>query len=254
MKLSDRLRRIAEQVPAGSVVADIGTDHGLLPVALVSEGTAERAVAADVNRGPLEAARRQVAMAGLGDRIDLRLGNGLSVLREGEVDVVVIAGMGGSLIADILEAGRDRLPGVKRLVLQPNVAADQVRRWLLAREWKLIGEQILEEDEKIYEILTAEPAAGPEDASEPYEPLRLCADLTVGRELQLLMGPHLLRRPEPVFAAKWRYELEKLEMIRRQLANSGQEAARERERELGEQARLIGEVLACLPKGLTSSN
>lgn len=254
MKLSERLRRIAAQVPAGSSVADIGSDHGLLPVALVSEGTAIRAIAADVNKGPLEAAWRQVAMAGLQDRISLRLGNGLAVLQPGETDVITIAGMGGSLIADILEAGADRLPGVRRLVMQPNVAADQLRRWLLVRGWKLVDEQIVEEDGKIYEILTAEPAADAAEAEQPYEPLPLAPGLTADRELQLLMGPYLLRSRDAVFAAKWQFESEKLEMIRRQLAHSEQEAARRREAEVAEQARMIGEVLACMQRERTSPN
>ena len=105
MKLSKRLETVASFVPKGSNIADIGTDHGYVPIYLVREGQAEHAVAMDVRKGPLERARAHVAEAGLGSRIDVRLSDGLAGLKPGEADCVVIAGMGGELIIHILEEG-----------------------------------------------------------------------------------------------------------------------------------------------------
>jgi len=154
--LSIRLAAIAARVPASSRLADIGSDHALLPVYLAEQGKLAAGIAGEVNPGPYEAARRQVRESGVEDRIEVRKGDGLAVLAPGEVDVITIAGMGGGLIVSILEAGADRLAGVRLLVLQPNVGEDQVRRYLLANDWLLAAEEILEEDGKIYEILTAE--------------------------------------------------------------------------------------------------
>ena len=95
MKLSKRLETVASFVPKGSNIADIGTDHGYVPIYLVREGQAEHAVAMDVRKGPLERARAHVEAAGLGSRIDVRLSDGLAGLKPGEADCVVIAGMGG---------------------------------------------------------------------------------------------------------------------------------------------------------------
>ena len=101
---------------------------------------------------------RNIAAAGLLDRIDVRKGDGLGVLAPGEADAVVIAGMGGATITDILDAGEDRLEGVGVLLLQPNVGARDVRRWLHDHGWFLRDECVLEEDGVFYDILEAVPA------------------------------------------------------------------------------------------------
>lgn len=108
---------------------------------------------------------KQVKEAGLEAQIDVRRGDGLSVILPGEATCVSIAGMGGSLIASILQAGADRLHGVHTLVLQPNVGEEAVRKWLLEQRWLLVKEEILEEDGKIYEILTAERSDDAEQAN-----------------------------------------------------------------------------------------
>ena len=105
IKLSRRLQTIADQVTQGARVADIGSDHALLPVYLIQSGRCPSAIAGELNTGPFQAARKQTAEAGLKTVIEVRQGDGLSVLEPGEADTVTIAGMGGSLMADILEAG-----------------------------------------------------------------------------------------------------------------------------------------------------
>lgn len=207
IKLSDRLQLLLEQVPEGSVLADIGSDHALLPVAAVQSGRAAAAIAGEVNAGPYEAANRGVAEAGLSRQIAVRRGDGLEVLEPGEADCITIAGMGGSLIAAILERGQKlgKLAGVKTLALQPNVGEDILRRWLLSRGWVLTAEHILEEDGKIYEILTAVPEGQAALTNEQLYSGRALAGGKVqcDQELLLQMGPWLLQSPNPVFAAKW---------------------------------------------------
>lgn len=252
IKLSDRLQLLLEQVPEGSILADIGSDHALLPVAAVQSGRAASAIAGEVNAGPYEAAVRGVAEAGLGSRIAVRRGDGLEVLEPGEADCITIAGMGGSLIAAILERGRKlgKLAGVKTLALQPNVGEDILRRWLLGNGWVLIAEHILEEDGKIYEILTAVPEG--EAAltnNELYSGCPLFGGKVEGdQELLLQMGPWLLQSPNPVFAAKWQGEIAKLETILAALSRSELETAEEKRSKVRLQIKRIREVLECLPK------
>ncbi|MEK8129678.1 tRNA (adenine(22)-N(1))-methyltransferase TrmK [Paenibacillus filicis] len=260
IRLSKRLEWIAQEVPKGSRLADIGSDHALLPSYLAQQGIITSGVAGEVNAGPYEAASRQVRAAGLKERIEVRLGDGLAVLAPGEVDVITIAGMGGALIASILEAGQEKLAGVSRLVLQPNVAEDAVRRWLLAHGWELVSERILEEDGKIYEILTAVSSAQAEETGTRagerlYEPLSLAEGITLDREELQKFGPHLVREAPTVWQAKWRLELDKLEHVCMQMSRSDTEAARLREQEFRLEMKRIEEVLnACMPKDKPSFN
>jgi tRNA (adenine22-N1)-methyltransferase len=258
-KLSHRLGTIAGLVTIGARVADIGSDHALLPVYLVSMGKCPSAVAGELNQGPFEAARRQVREAGLSQRIDVRKGNGLAVITPGETDTVTIAGMGGHLIAAILEEGRaaGKLEHVCELVLQPNVGEDAVRHWLAQHGWALMEERILEEDGKIYEVLRAvrsEEAAS--HNSELYQASRLPArpdsELSVSNEeaVELLyrFGPHLLKEPNDVFYLKWESELLKMERICRQMEQSEADEAVSRAKQFRHEMAQIEEVLACLRK------
>ncbi|MGW8957107.1 tRNA (adenine(22)-N(1))-methyltransferase [Paenibacillus sp. NPDC055715] len=250
MKLSQRLQYIMEQIPVGSRLADIGSDHGLLPVAAMRSGRVTQAVAGEVNDGPLRAAQRQVAEAGLTDRITVRKGDGLAVITADEVDVITIAGMGGSLIASILEQGKDKLDSVKRLVLQPNVGEDILRRWLIEHQWILTGEHIMEEDGKIYEVLTAVPVSdSPVKQDELYRPLALSGSSVVLMQDWLeRLGPLLIREPDEVFFRKWKLEIHKLQNVLAQLARSEQESAQQKQEQLRKQIEQLEEVLACLPK------
>ncbi|MBD0379123.1 tRNA (adenine(22)-N(1))-methyltransferase [Paenibacillus sedimenti] len=250
VKLSKRLQMIADRVPKGSRLADIGSDHALLPTYLVQKGIVVYAVAGEVNPGPFEAATRQVLECGLSSKISVRSGNGLAVIEPGEAEVITIAGMGGNLIASILEAGKHKLRGVKHLILQPNVGEDQVRRWLDEHGWFVESEAILEEDGKIYEILTAVPAegvmAGPFQAL--YQDRRLHGGKVVDKARLLQMGPYLLEEAPEVWFRKWESELEKLAMIEAQLSRSSAEASKAKAEQIAEEIREIKEVLACLQK------
>ena len=166
----------------------------------------ERAIAGEVNEGPMEAAKGQVALVGLESLIDVRLGSGLSVLQPGEATAITIAGMGGTLIASILEEGKDRLSGAERLILQPNVDAGDIRNWLLTHSYALLSEAIVEENGKIYEILVAE--RGEET---------LYSEDETTRQWELFFGPQLMRERAPEFVKKWQTEKRKREYILQQM-------------------------------------
>ncbi|GGN96686.1 tRNA (adenine(22)-N(1))-methyltransferase [Saccharibacillus kuerlensis] len=256
MKLSERLNTICSLIPSGSRLADIGSDHALLPTYAVMEGRAVSAVAGEVNQGPYDAACRQVAEAGLANKVEVRLGDGLAAIQPGEVDVVAIAGMGGALIVRILTEGKEKLDGVKRLILQPNVGEDLVRRWLLEEGWLLTSETILEEDGKIYEILTGDRSSSAEE-----ENARLYADTTVGqppvnldREQLLEFGPFLVREASPVFRDKWAGEISKLQRVAGSMGRSDSEEAKGKREALERHIEFLKEVLVCLPKDKPLSN
>ena len=155
MNLGNRLQCIANQIDSGARVADIGTDHAYIPVYLVKEGISQFVIASDVNKGPLEKAKKHVAKNGLGESITTRLGGGLSVLGDSEVDEVIIAGMGGVLISQIIEDDFEKASTVKKLVLQPMQASHELRKYLFENGFKVEKECLAKEDEKIYEIIIA---------------------------------------------------------------------------------------------------
>jgi tRNA (adenine22-N1)-methyltransferase len=255
IKLSKRLQTIADRIPQDSRVADIGSDHALLPVYLCQTGRIRFAVAGEINPGPLRAADKQVREAGLKDMISVRLGNGLQVLSPRETDTIVIAGMGGGLIAQILHEGKAKLHGIRRLILQPNIGEERVRRWLLEQGWALTDEAIIEEDGKIYEIITAERNEEAELFNKRlYAARSLGESVTVDTETLLLLGPHFLQEAAPIWRRKWQYELEKLKAVAVQVAASSTEEAARRHEELQRQIHTITEVLECLPKAKPSSN
>lgn len=162
-QLSKRLATVGDLIPRGSRLADIGSDHAYLPVALMLENKLSFAVAGEVVEGPYQSAKTQVSKSNLTDKIIVRLANGLDAIEpEDQIDVISICGMGGTLIRDILEAGRkNRLTGKERLVLQPNIGEPTLRRWLMANDYSIIDETIVEENRKLYEIIVAEKQSNP---------------------------------------------------------------------------------------------
>jgi tRNA (adenine22-N1)-methyltransferase len=230
-KLSARLAAVAKYVPTGARVADIGSDHAYLPCFLAkSEGLAF-GIAGEVAVGPFQSAERNVLAEGLTDIISVRMGDGLEVIEEGEVDCITIAGMGGALIASILENGKEKLSSVKRLVLQPNISAISIRTWFINNNWELIAEEILEEDGKIYEILIGEKG-------DPYNPYR------TNQDLALLVGPFLVHNQDQTFKKKWTAEIKNWERIYQALENAAQTPETvEKKQEILGKIKLVKEAL-----------
>ncbi|MBE7012495.1 MAG: SAM-dependent methyltransferase [Ruminococcaceae bacterium] len=159
MKLSERLLKITEFVRGATVVADIGTDHGYVPVYCVQNGLCDRAIACDINEGPLAAARDHIADSGLSDVIDARLSDGLEALAPNEADTIVIAGMGGFLIRDILIRGTEVIGSDTRLILQPMVAAKELREYLADNGFEIVTEKLAREEDKFYNIMYVQKGA-----------------------------------------------------------------------------------------------
>ena len=174
MEQQKRLPAIAACVE-GRVVADIGTDHAYLPIALCLENKIERAIASDIHKGPLERAKAHIAAHGLSDRIETRLGAGLSVFKPGEADCCVVAGMGGLMIVEMLANDMDTAQSFRRLMLQPQRDLPEVRRFLLANGFGIDREIMLKEEGKFYNILVVRPGAEPQAYS--------TAELYFGRQL-----------------------------------------------------------------------
>ncbi|BAH43057.1 tRNA (adenine-N(1)-)-methyltransferase [Brevibacillus brevis NBRC 100599] len=236
VSISKRLQTIARYCPEGARVADIGSDHALLASYLLVKGIASFVIAGELNEGPFQAAKKQIHTLQVKDRASVRKGNGLAVLQPGEADVVCIAGMGGQLIVSILEAGKDKLEGVQRLILQPNVGEEAVRLWMIENGWQLIAESILQEDGVIYEILVAERG----NPTLPYEG----KDRT--QQELLRIGPFLWVEKSEVLQAKWLHEHEKWQKIIVQLKRSDKPEAAERIKEIEAEVKWIDEVIACL--------
>ena len=155
MKLTDRLLKIASLVSEGKKVADIGTDHGYIPVYLLNNNKIDFAILADVNKGPLENARKEVRHNKLEDKVDLRLGSGIEVLSENEVDEIIIAGMGGMLIAQLLDVKKSVAKSAQKLILQPMQAQGELRKYLYNNGFEILEEVLVKEDFRIYEIIVA---------------------------------------------------------------------------------------------------
>jgi tRNA (adenine22-N1)-methyltransferase len=243
--LSQRLLKIAEYVPLGSKLADIGSDHALLPVYLAQYGLIDSAIAGELNAGPYAAALKQVEDADLKFYIEVRQGDGLEVIDSGEVDVITIAGMGGQLIVQILMQGIAKLDQVQRLILQPNVGEEAVRRWLMEQGWFLSGEQIIQEDGKTYEVLIADRLEHAADLNLALYQERQIAGLKIKSERLLAMGPYLLTQADPIWIRKWEDQLIKLQRIVDQLTRSQQETSLYRQKLIQDEMLDIKEVLVC---------
>lgn len=223
LKISKRLIDIAGFLPEGASFADIGSDHAYLPCYVCLRDKSAKAVAGEVNQGPFDSARKNIKKLGLEQQITVRLGDGLQVIKDSdELEQVVIAGMGGGLIAQILNDGKPKLHSVQRLILQPNVNARKVRIWLEKHGFVLVEERILEEKGHLYEILVADRLA-----ANPYVEGLM--------EKQLLLGPFLLQEKSPVFYKKWEVEKNKLQRVISQMeqsANTDQYKIRQFRKEL----------------------
>lgn len=161
IKLTDRLQVLADQIEQQETMADIGTDHGFLPIALWERRISPKVIMSDVSLGSLEKARANAASLYPNENFDLRLGNGIQILGKGEVDAVVIAGMGGALMVRILSEDTEKTGSFKKLVLQPRNGQGKLRRWLLSNGFFITKESLVREGKYICEILTiAVPSEG----------------------------------------------------------------------------------------------
>ncbi|MBW8130319.1 MULTISPECIES: tRNA (adenine(22)-N(1))-methyltransferase [Pseudomonas] len=226
--LSMRLERVGANVPTGARLADIGSDHGYLPVALMRRGLIVAAVAGEVAATPFHAAQRTVRDNGLEQQITVRLADGLAAIepRDG-ITAISVCGMGGETIRDILENGKPHLSGQERLILQPNGGEQPLRQWLMDNGYSILSEELLWENRFFYEIIVAERAG----------PVAYSAE-------QLYFGPLQMQARSPAFLAKWQRILHQKQKTLASLERARQAVPEETRQEISQQARWIAALLA----------
>lgn len=195
MELSKRLKAVAELVTPGMRLADVGTDHGYIPIYLTEAGVIPSAIAMDINKGPLERAKEHIREHGLEGKIQTRLSDGLKNLQMNEADCMIAAGMGGGLVIRILSEERDTAGSLKELILQPQSEIDSVRKYLTEEGYRIVAEDMVYEDGKYYPMMKAVPCmAGAGEI--PYS------------EEELEFGRVLLQQAHPVLGQFLEWEME----------------------------------------------
>ena len=227
MKLSKRLEMIASLVPEGSIPADIGTDHGYIPIYLIENQIAARAIALDINKGPLERVRMHIVGHGLKGQIETRLSDGLKEVKPGEVDTMIAAGMGGALTIRILENSPEIVASIREFILQPQSEIHKVREYLSRHDFCLVAEDMIEEDGKYYPIMKLVHGKESEYSRE-----------------ELYYGRILLEERHPVLYQFLKREESLKEQICRGLAGQEGERALLRRREIEEEIAGVRRALA----------
>ena len=172
IELSLRMQTVADMVQPGGRVCDIGCDHAFVSIYLVANGIADHVIASDVRTGPCAIARENIARWGMDDRIDLRLGDGLDTVKPGETDSIIIAGMGGILITDILSAGKTVVDTAKQLVLQPQSELEHVRRYIHEQGWFITDEKMLVDAGKYYVVMSVDVGESSRNAEKTNDMVR----------------------------------------------------------------------------------
>lgn len=223
VKLSERLTSLARMVSCGGTLADVGTDHGYVPIYLMENGQMERAIAMDIGKGPLLRAKEHIRLYGMEDVIETRLSDGVEALEVGEADSILIAGMGGNLILHILESGKDVVNSAKELILQPQSEIDKVRRYLYEHQLVIDQEKMLVEDGKYYTMFHITVGQ--------KEDVNMNALTNEEREVCLHFGYHLLMGADPVLYEYLNKTKLQLEQILSQLEEQEQTIAIETRKE-----------------------
>lgn len=226
MELSLRLSAVAAMVSSGRTVADIGTDHGYIPIFLVENKICPKAYAMDVRKGPLARAQEHITGHGLGNYIETRLSDGLGGLMPGEADCMIAAGMGGNLVIKILKEGQEVLESMQECILQPQSETAKVRRYLVGAGYESAEENMVLEDGKYYPVMKMKKA----DGIVPYE------------EMEYRYGRRLLKEKHPVLKSFLEREIAGKECVLQRLAQVEGDSARKREEELAADLALAEEA------------
>lgn len=228
MELSNRLRAVADMVSPGMRLADIGTDHGYVPIYLTEQGRVPFAIAMDINKGPLERADEHIKEAGLTEKIQTRLSNGLQQLEVNEVDTMIAAGMGGGLVIMILTEGAKVAHNLKEIILQPQSEIRKVREFLLTSGYEILDENMIFEDGKYYPMMKA-TYRGVEQSLWDRE--------------ELEYGKFLLAKKDPVLKSFLEKELQIQEDICRKLEEQTSGRSKERREQITQDMNWIRQIL-----------
>ena len=218
---------------AGSVLADIGTDHAYIPIWLAENGRIRGAVAMDVNRGPLERAEENIREHGLEDRILTRLSDGFAALEPGEADCAVIAGMGGGLTVRILKEGMGLVRTLKECILQPQSEIEKVRAFLLEEGFFFLEEDMVEEEGKYYPMMKVRPPSDIGKTGKKKERFE-----QEWSEVELRYGKLLLKEKHPVLRKYLQREIRIRLQILERLEKASAEQADRRRKELEHELRI----------------
>ena len=228
MKLTPRLAAIADLISSGSIVADIGTDHAYLPVYLIQEQICQSVVASDSNLSPLKQAMETVAAFNCLHKVELRYGDGLSILsKDDDVDTIIVAGLGGKAIIAILQRGQEKLAHIRQLILQPMNDSGLLRLFLAKNGYALANELLVMEGKRLYEIILAKP--GTENEKDFF---------------RLSIGPRLLEQRPPLLIDLINNKVRKLRVVRDNLVRAKQKDVSAKIKEVEQLITLLEEVLS----------
>lgn len=234
VKLSKRLQTVAEMVTKGSITADIGTDHGYLPIYLVQNEISPYVIAMDVNKGPLHKAHNNIEQNNLADKIETRLSDGLAGLKKDEAKTITICGMGGKLMARIIEDGIDRISVDNELILSPQSEIFQFREYLIKRGFAIIKEEMLIDEGKFYVIMKCEMNGNIKNTSNV---------LQTEPELFLKYGRYLLEHKNTTLKQYLIRERKKYLKVRENVVNCDSENIESRINEIDHELKCIEEGL-----------
>lgn len=229
LQLSERLQAVVELVTKGKSVADVGCDHAYISIYMIEQGIAEHVIAMDVNRGPLQRAQENIQKYGMQDKIETRLSNGIMELKSKEVHTVLIAGMGGPLMQQILLGNPSVLTDVEELILQPQSEIADVRRFLEQISFQIEKENMVLEDGKYYMMMRAR---------------RSSQVVPMDKEIQYRYGKYLIEHKNPVLYQYLQKECRQLEEIQNKLKHQDSEKGKQKIKELQEDITYCKEALS----------
>lgn len=201
LSLKGRLKLLADKVPKCNVAADIGTDHAYIPIYLIQQGVCKKAIASDVKIGPVKVAEKNINSYKMSNQIETRLGSGLDTICENEADTIIIAGMGGTLLSELLEANTKKACAAASLILQPMNDLDVVRKWLFEHKFDIYDEELAAEGEKVYCVISAK-----------YDGNARCYE-----EFQLHVGGKLIKKEDPLLLKYCEIKVSQIDRVLGQL-------------------------------------
>lgn len=229
MEISKRLELIASMVDKCDSVVDVGTDHGYIPIYLIKNGICNKAVASDINKGPVEKAIKNIKRENLQDKIECRLGSGLSTVKPGEVEAAVIAGMGGNLIRDIILEDFNVFKKLNFLLLQPVQNPEVLRKFIYESGFMIIDEELCYDEGKYYEIIK----------------VRYGEDSKILKDIDYEISSLLIKKKHPLMKDYISYKLEKYGKILNAIKEDTELASTKREF-VKDRIQRIEELLTCL--------
>ena len=217
---------IVSLVPHNSIVGDVGTDHGYIPAYLISNNISKYIIATDISQGSLNKAINYVKELQFEKRIETRLGNGLEIFKPFEIDTVIIAGMGGLLIQEILEQNIEMTNSITNFILQPMIAGKELREYLINNKFKIVKETLAKEDNKFYEIIYAKKGID-----------------SIDKDIYFEIGKSLIINNHPLLKEFVEYKIQSTLNILKDLEGISSEKGRTRYEELTNKVNGYREVL-----------